>query len=178
MSTWVVAQTGLTGSTRDNFVKGAIGSCIRVNKAVAAKLSDFNLEKYCGCYANRVADQISPKDVEAMASTNSVAGIQAQVDSAKTVCGKAARAQTGLTGSTRDNFVKGAIGSCVRVNKADAAKLSDFNLEKYCGCYANRVADQISSDDVEAMASTHSVAGIQAQVDSAKAACEKAARGQ
>jgi hypothetical protein len=93
MSTWVVAQTGLTGSIRDNFVKGAIGSCVRVNKADAAKLSDFNLEKYCGCYANRLADQISLKDVDEMASTHSVAGVQTQVDSAQTTCMKAARGQ-------------------------------------------------------------------------------------
>ena len=92
-STWVVAQTGLKGGARQVFVNGTIRSCVRANEAAAAKLSDFNLEKFCDCYANRLADQISPKDVDVMASTHSFAGIQRQVDSANTACQKAGRGQ-------------------------------------------------------------------------------------
>jgi hypothetical protein len=89
-STWLLAQTGLTGTTRDDFVKGAARACVRNNESAAAKLG-INVEKFCDCYANRMADQISLKDVEVAGATHSLAGVQRQVDSANAACQKAGR---------------------------------------------------------------------------------------
>lgn len=60
--------TGLTGDTRDQFVRGAVASCTAqgARDPRTANVPRDKLADYCRCSANALADRLSPADIKAI----------------------------------------------------------------------------------------------------------------
>jgi len=60
-----LAQTGLTGETRQDFIRGVNKICLEQQRAspVNANYSDDMLVFYCDCLASTVANKISPAEL-------------------------------------------------------------------------------------------------------------------
>jgi hypothetical protein len=62
----------------------------------------------------------------------------------------ATAAQAKLEGKFRNDFVRGARGSCLTKQKADASnsQISESLLVAYCACTASYIADNSKADDM------------------------------
>ena len=56
-----------------------------------------------------------------------------------------------LTGSARENFIKGTTGACMRakVNSQETKTIPDSLFEGNCRCYANALANRITAADMQ-----------------------------
>jgi hypothetical protein len=56
-----------------------------------------------------------------------------------------------LTGSARENFIKGTTGACMRAkgNSAETQTIPNSLFEGNCRCYANTLADKITAADMQ-----------------------------
>lgn len=63
----------------------------------------------------------------------------------------AARTTVGLTGDTREQFIRGAVMSCTQQGARDprTAGVASDKLEAYCSCSANELADRLSPADID-----------------------------
>lgn len=62
--------------------------------------------------------------------------------------------QPGLDGATRSSFIKSAVATCVQTQSADPAN-QEFDpvvVKQYCTCFADKMADQLSYNEVKSMA--------------------------
>jgi hypothetical protein len=84
------SNTGLSGPARDAFVQGAVGSCSTKqasdpnNRGVAAD----TITQYCTCYANEMADAISPDELQTIsANPGQTQGmLQPRIEAASKTC--------------------------------------------------------------------------------------------
>jgi hypothetical protein len=60
------AETGLTGSARNEFVENAFRVCLQKQRHAANEAKFAKLAQYCVCYSNHLADRISPEDNKAL----------------------------------------------------------------------------------------------------------------
>lgn len=60
---------------------------------------------------------------------------------------------TGLTGDTREQFIRGAVLSCTQQGARDprTANVPSDKLADYCSCSANELADRLSAADIDAI---------------------------
>jgi hypothetical protein len=60
------AETGLTGSARNEFVENAFKICLQKQRTAATEARFARVAQYCVCYSNHLADRLSPGDNKAL----------------------------------------------------------------------------------------------------------------
>ena len=85
---------GLTGATRTAFVTSAVGSCSQKVQSDPsnASLSPAVVTQYCTCYSNKMADTISPAELQTLNDTmqsdpaKAQSMMQPRIDAAVSTC--------------------------------------------------------------------------------------------
>lgn len=76
------SKPGLTGSVRTSFVEASIASCTKTAQQRNPTADTGMIVQYCVCYSNRMADVISPAEVQAFGNTpNDAARMEAALHS-------------------------------------------------------------------------------------------------
>lgn len=85
----IAAESGLTGATRNAFVNNAIKTCFE-KQVAAPENKTFSvglLRDYCTCYANSLANLISPDELRGYSGMiNFPADLQRKIDSVAHIC--------------------------------------------------------------------------------------------
>jgi hypothetical protein len=82
-------NVGLTGETRAQFVAGTTNGCLRDNERDPVPLSKATVAEYCRCYANAVADRVSPSELmaqEQMGPSEQNVAMRPKVETAARSC--------------------------------------------------------------------------------------------
>jgi hypothetical protein len=83
---------------------------------------------------------------------------------------QASKADTGLTGPARNNFVESSFQSCFREARGDPRNnATDVAIiAQYCVCFSNLMADQLANDDLKSLdeAVKADSAGLKAKMES------------
>ncbi len=88
-----------------------------------------------------------------------------------------------ISGSTRENFVRGVEGSCLQKQINDSRSVSRFSekvLSDYCSCYANGIADQITLKDInlyDTASASKFKKMLQPKIDLVSPSCKKTLQG-
>jgi hypothetical protein len=81
---------GLSGTVRQEFVNGAIPSCKAQNRNNPRNrdYSDDDIHDYCICYANALADIVTPDDIQRLVETQNtgIGWLMPKINQANAAC--------------------------------------------------------------------------------------------
>ena len=76
-----------------------------------------------------------------------------------------------VSGTTRDNFIRGANDGCTESLQQES-RFTSNQISSYCSCTSNRMADQITNSEVAVLDNGNTIsAQLQSKIDAAINAC-------
>jgi len=76
----------MSGEARSNFIAGAHGSCLRKQRSVSQNVSEAQLDKYCACVAQNLADHTTYKQWGGPLDASALADLKQKVEAASAAC--------------------------------------------------------------------------------------------